>query len=204
MHSGKLVTQLLQKARSLGVIFNFGFDIKHINPQGTLWCASNGGKEFSAHKIIVATNGFSKRLIPEEDITPARGQLLLTESIPDLKLKGTFHAHEGYFYFRALGDKILLGGGRNIDRKNENTESQEVSDVIQSALEELLRKVILPEKQVKIERRWAGTMAFGSNNEKDPIVKELETNLFVGARLGGMGVAMAPMLAEKIANIALK
>ncbi|WP_417610303.1 NAD(P)/FAD-dependent oxidoreductase [Owenweeksia hongkongensis] len=204
LHSGKLVTQLLQKATSLGVIFNFGFDTKHINSRGTLWCVSNGSKEFSAHKVIVATNGFSKRLIPEEDINPARGQLLLTESIPGLKLKGTFHAHEGYFYFRALGDKILLGGGRNVDRENESTDSQEVSGVIQSAVEELLYKVIMPGKALRIERRWAGTMAFGSNNEKDPIIKELDTNLFVVARLGGMGVAMTPMLAEKIANMVLK
>lgn len=204
LHSGKLVNQLIAKARSLGVVFNFGFDIKHINPHGTKWVLSNGSLELSAQKVIIATNGFSDKLIPKENIVPGRGQLLLTESIPGLSLKGTFHAHEGYFYFRALGDKILLGGGRNIDKENESTDSQEVSDIIQASLEELLHEIIVSGKKVKIERRWAGTMAFGSNNEKDPIIKELEKNLFVGTRLGGMGVAMTPILAERLVNLVLK
>lgn len=204
LHSGKLVSKLVQIAKSLGVIFTFGFNLQSINVEGSQWKASDGEISFKATKLVLATNGFSGKIVPGLNIEPARGQLLLTEPIPDLKLDGTFHAHEGYFYFRAIHNQILLGGGRNFDRINENTDSQKVSEIIQHALEELLHDIILPGKKVKIVRRWAGTMAFGSENEKDPIVKELEKNLYIGARLGGMGVAMAPILAEELSELVLK
>lgn len=204
LHSGKLISQLIQKARSLGVVFNFGFSLKETHPESSFWRVSDGINEFRAVKLIYATNGFTNKLLPNENIVPARGQLLLTEPIPNLNLKGNFHAHEGYFYFRAIGNQILLGGGRNLDRENENTDSQDVSKLIQDSLEELLQKVIQPDKRIKIAKRWAGTMAFGAKNEKDPIIKELETNAYIGARLGGMGVAMAPKLAEDLADLVLK
>ena len=203
LHSGKLISQLIKKAQSLGVVFNFGFNLKEIHPESSLWRVSDGISEFRAVKLVYATNGFTNKLLPSENIVPARGQLLLTEPIPNLNLKGTFHAHEGYFYFRAIGNQILLGGGRNMDRENENTDSQEVSELIQAVLENLLQNVIQPGKLLKVAKRWAGTMAFGGNNEKDPIIKELDTNLYIGARLGGMGVAMAPKLAEDLADLVL-
>lgn len=151
----------------------------------------------------MATNGFSRHLLPNEDIVPARGQILLTTPIDGFSLKGTFHAKEGYYYFREINNRLLLGGARNVDKSNESTDDQNTTSLIQDALETFAKEVILPGKGIEIEKRWAGTMAFGSNNEKDAIVKQRADGLIIAARLGGMGVAMAPIVAEKASNLLL-
>ena len=200
LHSGKLVQQLIAKASSLGVIFNFGLEVERFERTAGGWRVFGNQHCFDANRLIFATNGFTAALFPQLDIRPARGQLLLTEPITGFSLKGTFHAQKGYYYFRSLGNRILLGGARNISPNTENTNCQDVTDEVQSALDEFLHTMIIPTKTVDIDKRWAGTMAFGSNNEKTPIVEELESDLIVAARLGGMGVAMAPLIAEKIVN----
>ena len=200
LHSGKLVKELIHKAYSLGVTFNFGFAVQGIEKSGTQWSVQGNNGELGADKVIVCTNGFSRNLLPEQDIIPARGQLLLTEPLVGFSLKGTFHANEGYYYFRPIGNRLLIGGGRHLDKNAERTDSQETTDLIQQALEGFVEKVILPGSRVKIDRRWAGTMAFGKNNEKTPIIQELDNGLIVAARLGGMGVAMAPAVAKQVSQ----
>jgi hypothetical protein len=52
---------------------------------------------------------------------------------------------QGYYYFRN-GDRILLGGGRNLDFDVENTTEFAQTEIVQNKLEEL-KEVIL---QIKI------------------------------------------------------
>ena len=47
--------------------------------------------------------------------------VLLTKPIQDLKVKGAFHYKEGYYYFRNIDNRILLGGGRELDFETETT-----------------------------------------------------------------------------------
>jgi glycine/D-amino acid oxidase-like deaminating enzyme len=77
----------------------------------------------------------------------------------------------------------------------------QTSERIQGELERYLAEVILPrfQHQYAIEHRWAGIMAFG--NEKKPIVKQLSEQLFCAVRMNGMGVALAPIVAEKVAKM---
>ena len=78
--------------------------------------------ETSCKKLFIATNGFSSTLL-EEDISPNRAQVLITAPIPNLPIEGTFHLDRGYYYFRNIDNRILLGGGRNLDFKTEQTAS---------------------------------------------------------------------------------
>ena len=48
-------------------------------------------------------------------ITPARGQIIVTEPIDDLPWTGCHHFDEGFYYFRNIGNRVLLGGARNQD-----------------------------------------------------------------------------------------
>lgn len=68
----------------------------------------------------------------------------LQHPFPDLRIKGTFHYKEGYYYFRDLAGGILLGGGRELDIDGETTAEEGTTPLIQDALETLLREVILP------------------------------------------------------------
>ena len=130
---------------------------------------------------------------------PARGQVLLTDPVEGLKLKGTFHYDEGFYYFRNLGKRVLLGGARNKFFQDEETFSADVSDPVQQELERFLSEVILPGTPYRVSMRWSGTMAIG--NEKKPIVQKISERVFCAVRMSGMGVALAPQLGKRIASM---
>jgi glycine/D-amino acid oxidase-like deaminating enzyme len=158
---------------------------------------------FSTSQLLICTNAFTGNLLPDEDIIPARGQILLTSPIENLCWKGTFHSDEGFYYFRNLGKRVLLGGARNKAFDEERTTDMNTSDWIQSQLENYLNEVVLPhfKGQYIVENRWAGIMAMGS--EKMPIVKEVQPNIFCCIRMSGMGVALAPIVAQQVAEMML-
>ncbi|MCB0696512.1 MAG: FAD-binding oxidoreductase [Chitinophagaceae bacterium] len=138
--------------------------------------------------LNICTNAFTGLLLPGEDIIPGRGQVLVTRPIPGLKFKGIYHFDKGYYYFREIDGRILLGGGRNLDFEGERTGEAFVTEMIQENLEQKLREVIIPGVDFEIERRWAGIMAFGEN--KQPIIKVFSNRVFGAFRFGGMGVAL--------------
>jgi glycine/D-amino acid oxidase-like deaminating enzyme len=200
LHSGKLLQALLQKVQEMGVTVLNGIETLTINTDSNdVQVETANGFSFTARQVLLCTNAFTKQLLPELDIVPARGQVLLTSPIKNLPFDGTFHADEGFYYFRNLGDRVLLGGARNKAFEEETTTAMQTSETIQRELERYLSEVILPKfrQQYVIEHRWAGIMAFGK--EKKPIVKKLSDNLFCAVRMSGMGVALAPVVAEKVA-----
>lgn len=152
-----------------------------------------------AQKLLLATNGFSASH-GELAVEPARAQVLVTEPIAELTIRGTFHMDEGYYYFRNTGSRILLGGGRNLDKTGETTTDFGQTPVIQEALERLLREVILPGRHVEVAQRWSGIMGVGP--QKKPILEKLSGNVACGVRLGGMGVAIGSHVGSRLATLA--
>lgn len=205
LHSGKLVQALLSKVQGMGVqVFN-QTEIKSFEESGNkIELKTNPHFNLTTSQLLICTNAFAKELLPEEDIIPARGQVLLTSLIQNLPWKGTFHSDEGFYYFRNLGNKVLLGGARNKAFEDERTTDMNTSELIQSHLEKYLDEVVLPhfKRQYIIERRWAGIMAFGS--EKLPIVKQIQPNVFCCVRMSGMGVALAPVVSQQVAEMMLE
>lgn len=200
LHSGKLLQKLLEKCYELKIEFLFGTEVKNIEETSdeVNICLSED-ISIKADQLIHCTNAFSSKFLEKENIVPARGQILLTEPIENLKLKGTFHYDEGFYYFRNLGNRVLLGGGRNQDFKTEETTSFETTEFLQQHLENFLKEVVLPDQNFKIAMRWSGIMAMG--NEKTPIVKQFSDRQFCAVRLSGMGVALAPKMGEIIAEM---
>lgn len=147
---------------------------------------------------MFATNGFATELTKNQ-VKPARAQVLITKPIQNLKIKGTFHLDEGYYYFRNIENRILFGGGRNLDFEGETTTELTQTKIIQDKLEELLKTVILPNQFFEIEQRWSGIMGVG--NQKKPIVTQLSNNVYCGVRLGGMGVAIGSLIGKELANL---
>ncbi len=96
---------------------------------------------------------------------------------------------------------FLLGVARNKAFAEEETTDLNTSAFIQTELERYLKEVILPKHkgEYEIEHRWAGIMGMGS--EKIPIVKEVQPNVFCAIGLGGMGVAVAPVIGQKAADL---
>lgn len=153
---------------------------------------------FNTKKLLFATNGFASQLTNNE-VKPARAQVLITEPIANLDIKGTFHLDKGYYYFRNFEDRILLGGGRNLDFEGETTTNLSQTEKIQNKLEDLLKNVILPNQEFQIAHRWSGIMGIGAH--KNPIVSQLSNNVYCGVRLGGMGVAIGSLIGKELADL---
>jgi glycine/D-amino acid oxidase-like deaminating enzyme len=143
-------------------------------------------------QLLVCTNGFAKQLIPELDVKPARAQVLVTSPIKDLSVEGCFHFDEGYYYFRNIDNRILLGGGRNLDFIGETTTEFNNTTLIVDRLKQMLEEMIIPGKSYHIEAIWSGIMGMGE--QKNPIVKQVAPNIFCAVRLGGMGVAIGSLV----------
>ncbi|RIV43861.1 NAD(P)/FAD-dependent oxidoreductase [Flagellimonas pelagia] len=200
LDTGKMMQTLIQKCLSMDIPILNGVEVDEVlqTDQGATIITKDF--EFSSKKVFVATNGFASKLLPTETIQPARAQVLVTEPIKNLKIKGTFHFDEGYYYFRNIDDRILFGGGRNLDFKGEETTEFGQTPIIQDKLEELLKEMILPHQKVKIDRRWSGIMGVGG--QKTPIVKRISNSIYGGVRLGGMGVALGSLVGKELAELA--
>jgi glycine/D-amino acid oxidase-like deaminating enzyme len=116
-----------------------------------------------------------------------------------LKFEGTFHFDRGYYYFRNVENRVLLGGGRNLDINGETTEEIKTTGQIQEKLVSLLENVILPNTPFEVDYSWAGIMGVG--NEKQPIIEKLNNRVAIGVRMGGMGVAIGAAVGKKLANL---
>lgn len=206
LHSGKLIQALMKKATEKGIQFLQGVTVENIEParQPIHVHAKDGEQrnmQLSCEQLLLCTNAFTSALLPDVDIKPVRGQVLVTSPIDGLPFRGTFHAEDGYFYFRNLGNRVLLGGARNKAFTEEETTDSRPSQFIQDALEEYLNQVVLPGRSgsYTIDHRWAGIMAMGSG--KLPIVKEVATGVFSAVRMSGMGVALAPVAAQQVSKL---
>lgn len=202
LHPGKLLQLLLQRVHSEGIAVLNGIEITHLHPENNgVSLQSATGACFSAGRVLLCTNAFTRQLLPAADIVPGRGQVLLTSPIRSLPFSGTFHSDEGFYYFRNLNNRVLLGGARNKAFEAETSTVPETTQTIQQALENYLAEVILPQfrNQYTIDHRWAGIMAFG--REKRPLVQQVAPNVFCAVRMSGMGVALAPIVARQVAGM---
>ncbi|WP_034060503.1 NAD(P)/FAD-dependent oxidoreductase [Lacinutrix jangbogonensis] len=196
--TGKMMDALLKKAQEKGVKILNNVLVEEFSDNNNSVNIKTNQFEFTTTKLLIATNGFASQLL-NESVKPARAQVLITKPIKNLHIKGTFHLEEGYYYFRNIDNRILFGGGRNLDFKAEETTEMSQTDLIQNKLEELLKTTILPNIPFEVEHRWSGIMGVGS--QKKPIVKQLSNNVFCGIRLGGMGVAIGSTIGKQLADL---
>ncbi|RYC52295.1 NAD(P)/FAD-dependent oxidoreductase [Flagellimonas olearia] len=199
LDTGKMMQALLQKCHENQIPILNGVEVKDIEDSGSKVIIHAEGFGFDSKKVFVATNGFASKLVQSETVKPARAQVLITKPIKNLKIKGTFHLDEGYYYFRNIDDRILFGGGRNLDFQTEETMEFGETHTIQDALEKLLKKVILPDQDFEIDQRWSGIMGVGT--QKTPIVKQISNSVYCGVRLGGMGVALGSLVGQELADL---
>lgn len=200
INPAKMMSRLRFIANELGIQILTGLTISNLieNSNNVLLEIENG-KAIKAAKVLVATNGFTTKLLPNIALQPARNQVLITKPIPNLKLKGTFHFEQGYYYFRNFENRVLLGGARNKAKEEETTPEFGLTPLIQDTLMEFLTSIILPNQSFEIAHRWSGILGVGQ--QKAPIVQKHSDHIGVAVRLGGMGVAIGSLVGEKGAKL---
>ncbi|MBL7766869.1 MAG: FAD-binding oxidoreductase [Chitinophagaceae bacterium] len=204
--TGMMMKNLILLVMSMGVEIKTGCEVMAMEDQSKhvmVHCKNPLSSEailFKARKLIICNNAFAASLLPEIDVMPGRGQVLMTKPVEGLRFKGIYHFNQGYYYFREYKGCILFGGGRNLDFQTEATIDFELNESIQRDLEDKLQHIILPNHTVDIEHRWTGIMAFGKT--KRPIIEQHSDNVWIGVRMGGMGVAIGSevgwSLSEKV------
>ncbi len=205
LHTGKMMRALTDMAIQKGIEIKTGASVASFDEEELRVVVTveehyrKEGWRLTCNTLSICTNAFTKSLLPTEDIVPGRGQVLITEPIKGLKFKGIFHFDKGYYYFREIDGRVLLGGGRNLDFETEETTEIALNQMIQDDLDDKLANMILPGVKVKVAQRWAGIMAFGST--KQPIVKPISDRVFGAYRMGGMGVALGSNVAARLAQV---
>ena len=198
INTGKMIHTFYQKAIEKGIKVLFGIEVLSFESTENKVLINISQGEITARNLLICTNGFAAQLI-DEDVQPARAQVIVTSPIPNLQMKGTFHYDQGYYYFRNVDNRILLGGGRNLDFKGETTTQMETTDLVMNSLNKLLKEVIIPNTPYSIEYKWAGIMGVGST--KAPIVKKVKPNVGIGVRMGGMGVAIGSLIGKELSEL---
>ena len=203
IHTGMMMEALINIARKHNILILNGMDVISMDETGNrvdLHCRS--GFSISAERVLIATNGFAHRLLPDVDVRPARNQVFITHPISGLSVKGCFHFDRGYIYFRNVDDRILIGGARNIDLDGETSDALKINPHIQDHLYSFLSDTILPGKDFKIDQKWTGILGVGQT--KRPIIQQISARVYCAVRMGGMGVAIGSLVGEKGAEILLK
>ncbi|QHT69300.1 FAD-binding oxidoreductase [Rhodocytophaga rosea] len=201
IHTGKLMQALLRLAQEKGVDIHTGTEVTHIEENAigiSIYVQEKpqGRFAFQANYGILCTNAFTSSLLPDLNIQPGRGQVLITKPISSLPWQGTFHFEEGYYYFRNVGKRVLFGGGRNLAFEQETTTQFESNPHIFAALQHILQHDILPGQTFEIEQTWSGIMGFSA--DKFPVIKKVSPHLSVGFACNGMGVSLAGAVAEEL------
>ncbi|HMQ80374.1 MAG TPA: FAD-binding oxidoreductase [Ignavibacteria bacterium] len=198
--TGEMMKTLIKYAQFLGVQITNGAGAKEISGgKVSVWhSALNEQVTFRSEKVIVCANAFVNRILPEPEVKPGRGQVLITNEIEELKFKGIFHYDEGYYYFRNYGNRVIIGGGRNLDFSGEESFEFSYNEKIIDDLKNKLDNMILPGLKYEITDKWTGIMGFTEN--KLPEVKVIDGNTIAALSCNGMGIALSSYIAREIVD----
>ena len=195
----KMLMQLHKRIENENTKIIFGAEIESYKYQETCSVALTNGLEFQIKNLVFCTNAFSSKFFPQYNLSPGRNQVLVSKPIHDLPFRGTFHYDKGYIYFRNIGQRLLIGGGRNQDLENETTEQFGPNEFIKKYLMELVHDKILPGRELEIEYEWSGIIAVG--DKKVPHIEQINANCYAAFRLGGMGVAIGSKVAQSLTDL---
>jgi len=202
INTGLMMRRLIEKVQQAGVLLLTGAQVQQLeeHPQHVALQVQHldSTLHLQAQQVAICANAFAGTLLPNLPLKPGRGLVLVTKPLAKMPFKGTFHYDQGYYYFRDHGNRIIFGGGRNLDFEGETTTAFGVNPAIQQKLEHDLQHLIAPGTEIEIEHWWSGIMAFGPTRQ--PLVQRHSPRISLGLRMGGMGVAIGSGIGQSLAQ----
>lgn len=198
IHTGKMMQSLRSLCARHGVELFSGESIEALDTSAKIPRVKFLGTDVMAERLYVCTNGFARQLMPELDVTAVRNQVMVTSPLKAMIPEGTYHLNEGYVYFRPVEGRLLIGGFRNTDAETETTSDFGITDKIQDQLTGFIREFITNE-EFSPDYRWSGILGIGPS--KFPIIQRISERVYVGVRMGGMGVAIGNMIGKKLSEL---
>ncbi len=186
LHPGKMMQQLVKLVSQEGVEIRWNSPVNKMAEDGSV--SIENGPDLYSDQILCAANGFARNLLPDIEIKPARGLVFVTNELDDLPWKGIFHHDRGYIYFRNVNNRLLIGGARNLDISQEETDQFGVNRMIKNHLINFVSDVLNLPDEWTIDYEWSGIMGFTPT--KTPIIQQVDKRRYVAAGLSGMGIAI--------------
>jgi glycine/D-amino acid oxidase-like deaminating enzyme len=203
VHSGRLLSALSKTAIQEGIEIRYNTPVERVTAHKVVL---SNGLELQAGKVMTATNGFTKNLLPDSTVKPARGMVMVTKPLPGLSWRGTFHYNCGYVYFRDLEDlndpgqrRLLIGGARDLDKDQEETTEFGINPVIKTWLCDFIDETLGLDQPWEIETEWSGIMGFGAS--KKPECRISPDGVYSAAGLGGMGIALGMLIGQQASEM---
>lgn len=180
-----------------GVVFE-GVQVVGVESSGGEARVHAGGTEVVAAKVVLATNGYTPRLLPGLPVRAVRAQMLATSPAARTITARPVYSDYGYRYWRQLGDgRVLLGGFRNTAMEAEVGDDDAPTAALQARLDRHLQSV---SPGSRVTHRWAGTMGF--TPDELPLVGPVpgQSNVFFCGGYSGHGLGFALHAAEVLVD----
>jgi gamma-glutamylputrescine oxidase len=160
--------------------------------------------QVEAEHVVVATDGYTSGLVPalDEVVTPARGQVIVTEPLRRQLFPCPHGARHGYDYWHQTPEgRLVAGGFRDTAFEEETTQEEVTTPGIQGHLTRFVTE--LTGETPKISHRWAGI--FGNTQDRLPLVGRLPgaDRVWVSVGYSGHGNVMGLACGELVANAIL-
>lgn len=197
--TGLMIRALRNHAARVGIEIYNGIAIDAVKPSETGAVLQIHGASIKVPIAFVCANGFAAELLPELDVQPARNLVMVTHPLKHQLPEGTYHMHEGYVYFRTIGRRLLIGGGRHLDDDWSSTQ-EGVPNAIRAWLLGLLNDHVSPCERCTIDSEWVGYLGVGAT--RSPIVERAAPGIICAVRMGGMGVAIGTLIGQEAAELA--
>jgi glycine/D-amino acid oxidase-like deaminating enzyme len=199
LNTGAMLNAMRERALRLGVLLFNGVEVmNYSSSKGEVKLETSAGV-WKSKCVAFCTSSFHSKLFEGLQMSGKRNQVVVTKPISDLKLNGTFHHQQGFNYFRNIDGRILMGGMRHLFPNSESTSTQGTTEEVVSALTNFLQHKIHTTSEIEIDLAWSGILGVG--NDERPVVMEIQDSVFVGVRLGGIGVAIGSLIGEELAEL---
>lgn len=193
LDSSKLLESIHRKLAILNIQTLYGCSVLEYEEKNDLMNIETSIGEIKSKKLLFATNAFSGESPTNLPVKPGRGFIKVTEALKIPFPNQNFHVDRGYTYFRKVdGNRLLIGGFRNLDKETEETTDVGTNPIIDQAINSLTESNILGFSP-KWEHQWNGWMGFTEN--ETPILKKIGNHTIAAVGMNGMGVALAPFMA---------
>ena len=201
LNSGFVHEALMRKAKNLGAVILNSTPAYEIETDGIGIRINTSRGTITTKSVILATNAKLTNLWSEAPLKPGRGQVQVGSAPKGFtQHKANYHYDKGYWYFRTVGDSLLIGGGRNRFMAQETTDEPSVTGEVQSAISDFAQRIAGDNWEPS--HQWAGIMAF--TEDGGPLETWAKPGIYAAVGCNGMGVAMGCHIGRRAADAVIK
>jgi gamma-glutamylputrescine oxidase len=200
LHALNFALGIARAAASHGARLHEGAEVTGLARTGAGWRVLTARGELSARRVVLACNGYLRRLAPqvERHVMPINNFIAVTEPLGEAQARrlisnGAAVADSRFVvnYFRITPDhRLLFGGGENY--------SYRFPRDIAAFVRPHILKIFPQLADARYEYAWGGTL--GITPTRMPWVHELEPGLVNASGFSGLGVLLAPYTGKAVAD----